>query len=73
MWERLIADKDAAIRENERLQKYAALADQMEQITQARDAAVQTVDSLTAEKAELESQKVELARVLAKNAENTRK
>ena len=26
MWERLIADKDAAIRENERLQKYAALA-----------------------------------------------
>ena len=70
IWERLIADKDAAIRENERLQKYAALADQIEEITEARDAAVQSVEALTAEKAELESQKAELARVLAKNAES---
>ena len=70
MWERLIADKDAVIRENERLQKYAALADQVEQITQARDAAVQAVESLTADKAESESQKAELSRVLAKNAES---
>ena len=70
MWERLIADKDTAIRENERLQKYAALADQIEEITQARDAAVQAVEALTAEKAELEDQKAELARVLAKNAES---
>ena len=70
MWERLIADKDVVIRENERLQKYAALADQIEQITQARDAAVQSVEALTTEKTELESQKAELARVLAKNAES---
>ena len=66
MWEKLIADRDKAIIENNRLQQYAEIADRMEEITQDRDAAVQAVESLVEEKGALTAQNEELTRTLAK-------